>query len=156
MKILTSQDKFLITQTLTDGEDDLFIRAKIFDKDLNDVTPGGGTVALTHIYNGFYAYKHSTGMPVNKYIVIFEVFEDASYVYSSEKYGIIEENIWVSDFLSDILTEIPDNILLDDDVRLDNLNLIPSRAKETTMVSAKNEIITTVSSTVDDSDGGAV
>ena len=159
MKILTPNDKGLITYTLTDGENDLFIRAKMFDKELNDVTPSGTYIQLTHLYGGTYAYKHSTNFSVGKYIIIFEVFEDANYVYLSEKYGVTEDDLIVIDEFNTIITKV-DNIsntmVLRTDTRLDNLDLIPSRAKETTLLNAKNEVITNISSTVDDADGTAI
>lgn len=156
MKILTPTDKFIVTHTLTDGEQDQYIRAKIFNKELDDVTPNGTYIILSHVYGGMYAYKHGAGFPIGKYIVVFEVYSDSGYATYSKKYGISEENIWVSDFLNAILTEIPDNILLDDDARLDNLPLIPNLANEATLTGVEANVIEQIRDVVNDSDGGAV
>lgn len=155
MKVLLPSEKLLITHTITDGEEDLGIRCKIFDKELNDVTPDG-YIELTHKFAGMYGYVHDSGFPVGMYVVVFEIFDDNTYVDISEKYGIIEENIRISNTVVEVLAGIPDNILLDDDARLDNLTTIPSLAKETTVINTNNSVITQIQNTVNDSDGGAV
>ncbi len=155
MKILTPNDKFIITFTATDGETDLHIRAKVFDKELNDTTPTS-YYELSHVYGGLYAYKHTSGFANGKYIALFEVYEDSGFVHESKKYGTVEEDIYVSDFLDQILTEIPDNILLDDDSRLNNLNTIPSLSKEITLTNGLTNVINSLEDVIDDSDGGAV
>ena len=155
MKVRNPNQIFTITQTVTDGEETLFIRAKIFNASLVDVTPNSW-VALSHIFGGMYGNTEITSMPVGNYVVKFSFYNDSQYTLPSFKYGSVEEDYWVTNFEDAILTKIPDNILLDDDVRLDELLKIEDLANETTLTSVGADVIEQIKNSVDDSDGSAI
>ena len=159
MNYLLPTEKFTITHTLTDGEEDLGIRAKVIDNELVDVTNtlfGSAVVDLTHVVGGTYGFKHTAGIIKGHYTVQYSIYEDGTYSELSEKYGIIEEKVRVIDIVAEVLAGIPDNILLDDDTRLDNLADIQNLALETTLTNAESNIISSVENVIDDSDGKAV
>lgn len=161
MKSLLESEKFIITHTLSDGEIDLSIRCKVFDKELNDITNdtfGSLYVELSHISLGMYGYVHTQGLPTGIYLIVFQIFADNTYMDLSEKYGIIEESIRVSNIVEDVVTAVnPSNILRDNDPRLDLLQqILDKMANETTLVNLSQNVIDQIKDELDNADGGAI
>jgi hypothetical protein len=158
-KVRTTAQGILITHTLSDNESNLFIRCKIFDENLVDQTNnivGSPFITLTNIFNGFYGVKLTEQFPSEgQYIIVFEIFEDSGFSTYSIKYGTVEEDYWVTNFEQTLLDEVPDNILLDNDPRLDNLNLIPNLSNESTVTSLSQSVIDQLTEVIDQGDGGA-
>lgn len=153
-KFRRTTDNILLTFTLQDDESDLFVRAKIFNENLTDITNTvggtGGFITLPNVSGGLYGTNTANQFPSEgQYIAKFEVYEDAGFTTPSEKYGTVEEDYRVSDFEQTILDEIPDNILLDDDTRLDNLDTIPDLATEANATTNKNDIVTQINDNID-------
>ena len=153
-KFRRTTDNIVISKTLPDGESGLFVRCKVFNEAGTDITNSvggaGGFIALSNVYRGFYHVNLANQFPAEgQYIVVFEVFDDAGFTEESEKYGMVEEDYRVSNFEQTILDEVPDNILLDDDARLDNLNDIPDLATEANATTNKDDIINQVNENID-------
>lgn len=158
MKLRTPNQKITLSLTLMDGESNKFVRAYIFDQAGANVSPGSGYIDLTHLQGGCYTNLTDTAffLADGLYLVLYQVFSDAGYSVQDIKYGNCEEDLHVTDFEQRILTEIPDNILLDNDARLDHLNTIPDLATSSQLNSETANIINTVNSNTDNSDGRAV
>lgn len=158
MRFRKPSQKILLHHNLTDGDVDLFVKAVIYDQNLTNVSPSPGYVVLAHLSNGTYTNFGLTPFNLSEgnYLIQYTVFNDAGLTSSSNKYGSITEELLVSDFEQTILTEIPDNILLDNDPRLDNLNTIPSLATSSYVDSKATEIVNNINSNTDTSDGRAV
>ena len=116
MKIKTPSEKFVITYTAQDGDNDLFVRCKIFDNDLNDVTlslTGNAYINLPMIIDGFYGGASLTGIPVGEYVILFKIYSDSGYTNYHYKYGFSEEDYRVIDIkqvLLDKLNEVENNL----------------------------------------------
>jgi len=109
MRIRFNGQPFTITKTLSTGETDRYIRCKIYDLGLNDVTTelsGGPYVFLSHVANGLYGNAGITDVPDGQYVVIFEVFRDALYENKVQKYGIVEEDYVMTRFETRIINRV--------------------------------------------------
>lgn len=159
-KFRNTSDGIRLSYTLTDGESNLFIRCKIFNDDFVDVTNaivGSAYISLSNIFDGLYGVKLVETFPTEgQYLIYFEVYDDAGFTQISEKYGIVEEDYRVSNFVQTILDEVPDNILLDNDARLDNLNDIQNIPTNTEAETNKNEIINTLTENIDSGEGRGI
>ncbi len=160
-KFRKTGDNIVITKTLRDGESGLFIRCKVFNESLTDITNSvggtGGYISLPNVFGGLYGVNTANNFPSEgQYIVYFEVYDDAGFTTVSEKYGNVEEDYQVSDIEQTILDEVPDNILLDDDPRLDNLPDIQNVLTDAQATTNKNEILNTINDNIDSGEGRSV
>ena len=160
-KFRRTTDNILLTFTLQDDESNLFVRAKIFNESLVDITNSvggtGGFITLPNVSGGLYGVNVGSQFPSEgQYIAKFEVYEDAGFTTPSEKYGTVEEDYRVSNFEQTILDEVPDNILLDNDPRLDNLPDIQNLLTDAQATLNKDEIINTIIEDNDSSEGRSV
>lgn len=163
MKTIKPTDGVRLTYTLFDGESNLFVRARFFE--LQNGTPieinNSLFVNLTHIQGGTYITTTwgSPTLAVGRYLIQYSVYTDATYSTLSKKYGVTEEDLLVTDFEDNIIDSIKNyidtHVLLNNDVRLDNLNMIQSLATTSQLNTKATQIIDTLTDIIDLGDGEA-
>jgi hypothetical protein len=154
-KTFKPTEKVMLSLTLPDKETNLFVRANIYNSaGVQEAT----AQSLPHLANGTYQNSASslTISTEGNYLVQYEVFDDAGFSQANEKYGNAEETIRITDFEDRILTEIPDNILLDDDARLDQLNSIPDLARSAELGASEQAIKDEINDNIDTGEGRTV
>jgi len=157
MKFRKPSEKVVITHTLADGDADKYVSAVIYDQNGTNVTPSG-FINLTLLALGTYSNLAASPfyLPEGWYLIKIAVYRDTGYSLLDRKYGTVESDLLVSGFEQTILTEIPDNILLDNDARLVNLNTIPDLATTLQLDAKAIEIVNNINESTDNSDGRAV